>query len=237
LQLETLLKGVFEKARLLDLIRNFIVFEGDGEKVVKKLAGYRQFHAVNKAVATTVEASRAKGDRRAGVIWHTQGSGKSLSMVFYAGKIVQHPAMENPTIVALTDRNDLDDQLFDTFSFCKELLRQTPIQAASRRHLRELLNRASGGVIFTTIQKFVPLILSPSPKGRRERERRALSRRFRVFWNVGYRTEIAAGTNASGRFVVGLAQKSTIARRKVPSATPVRRLHLRSLLSRRQAGR
>jgi type I restriction enzyme R subunit len=156
LQLETLLKGVFDKARLLDVIRDFIVFEDDGEKVVKKLAGYHQFHAVNKAVATTVEASRVTGDRRAGVIWHTQGSGKSLSMVFYAGKIVQHPAMENPTIVVLTDRNDLDDQLFDTFSFCKELLRQIPVQAESREHLRKLLDVASGGVVFTTIQKFFP---------------------------------------------------------------------------------
>jgi len=156
LQLETLLKGVFDKHRLLDLVRNFVVFEDDGDKVAKKLAGYHQFHAVNKAVATTVEASRATGDRRAGVIWHTQGSGKSLSMVFYAGKIVQHPAMENPTVVVLTDRNDLDDQLFDTFSFCKELLRQIPVQAESREHLRELLNVASGGVVFTTIQKFFP---------------------------------------------------------------------------------
>ena len=191
LQLETLLKGVFDKHRLLDLIRNFIVFEDDGEKVTKKLAGYHQFHAVNKAVETTLRAAGAAanqltrssgresahsnppsesqsrltsaatgdksiGDRRAGVIWHTQGSGKSLSMVFYAGKIVQHPAMENPTIVMLTDRNDLDDQLFDTFSFCKELLRQIPVQAESREHLRELLNVASGGVVFTTIQKFFP---------------------------------------------------------------------------------
>ena len=156
LQLETLLKGVFEKSRLLDLIHNFIVFEDDGEKVTKKLAAYHQFHAVNKAVATTVQASRLTGDRRAGVIWHTQGSGKSLSMVFYAGKIVQHPAMENPTIVVLTDRNDLDGQLHDTFSFCKDLLRQIPVQAESREHLRELLNVASGGVVFTTIQKFFP---------------------------------------------------------------------------------
>jgi len=189
LQLETLLKGVFDKHRLLDLIRNFIVFEDDGDKVVKKLAGYHQFHAVNKAVETTLRAagdspefgrrrreethsssspaesqslvtssptSENIGDRRAGVIWHTQGSGKSLSMVFYAGKIVQHPAMENPTIVVLTDRNDLDDQLFDTFSFCKELLRQVPRQAESRENLRELLNVASGGVVFTTIQKFFP---------------------------------------------------------------------------------
>ena len=175
LQLETLLKGVFEQARLLDLIKNFVVFEDDGEKVTKKLVGYHQFHAVNKAVESTLKAAGVpspvasrhplpsdgrgaggEGDRRAGVIWHTQGSGKSLSMVFYAGKIVQHPAMENPTIVVLTDRNDLDDQLFDTFSFCKELLRQIPVQAESREHLRELLNVAGGGVVFTTIQKFFP---------------------------------------------------------------------------------
>lgn len=156
LQLETLLKGVFDKSRLLDLVHNFIVFEDDGEKVLKKIAGYHQFHAVNKAVATTVEASKSSGDRRAGVIWHTQGSGKSLSMVFYAGKIVQHPALENPTLVVLTDRNDLDGQLHDTFSRGADLLRQKPVQAASRRHLRELLHRASGGVIFTTIQKFFP---------------------------------------------------------------------------------
>jgi type I restriction enzyme R subunit len=161
LQLETMLKGVFDKTRLLDLVRNFIVFEDDGEKVTKKIAGYHQFHAVNKAVAKTVEATSATGDRRAGVVWHTQGSGKSLSMVFYAGKIVQHPAMENPTIVVLTDRNDLDDQLFDTFSFCSSLLRQIPVQAESREHLRTLLNVASGSVVFTTIQKFFPDEICP----------------------------------------------------------------------------
>ena len=111
---------------------------------------------MNQSLVTSSPTSENIGDRRAGVIWHTQGSGKSLSMVFYAGKIVQHPAMENPTIVVLTDRNDLDDQLFDTFSFCKELLRQIPVQAESRDHLRELLNVASGGVVFTTIQKFFP---------------------------------------------------------------------------------
>jgi len=157
LQLETLLKGVFEKARLLDLIRNFIVFQDDSETVVKKLAGYHQFHAVNKAVESTLRAAGAnqslvtssptmkgEGDRRAGVIWHTQGSGKSLSMVFYAGKIVQHPAMENPTIVVITDRNDLDDQLFDTFSSCADLLRQKPVQAKDREDLRKLLSVASG---------------------------------------------------------------------------------------------
>jgi type I restriction enzyme, R subunit len=162
LQLETLLKGVFAKSRLLDLIRNFIVFEDAGSfqtgnaSPLKKLAGYHQFHAVNKAVAKTAEVSRPSGDRRAGVIWHTQGSGKSLSMVFYVGKIVQHPAMENPTIVMLTDRNDLDDQLFDTFSFCSELLRQKPVQAQDREQLRDLLKVASGGVVFTTIHKFFP---------------------------------------------------------------------------------
>lgn len=156
LQLETLIKGVFEKRRLLDLIRNFIVFEDDGKQILKKLAGYHQFHAVIKAVATTVGATGTGGDRRAGVIWHTQGSGKSLSMVFYAGKIIQHPAMENPTLVVITDRNDLDGQLHDTFSFCASLLRQVPVQAESREHLRELLKVASGGVVFTTIQKFFP---------------------------------------------------------------------------------
>jgi type I restriction enzyme R subunit len=110
---------------------------------------------ISQSLVTSAATNQA-GDRRAGVIWHTQGSGKSLSMVFYAGKIVQHPAMENPTIVVLTDRNDLDDQLFDTFSFCKELLRQIPVQAESREHLRKLLDVASGGVVFTTIQKFFP---------------------------------------------------------------------------------
>ena len=157
LQLETLLKGVFERARFLDLIRNFIVFEDDGAHVLKKVAAYQQFHAVNKAVAKSVQASRPAGDKRAGVVWHTQGSGKSLSMVFYAGKIAQHPAMENPTLVVLTDRNDLDNQLFDTFARCTQLLRQTPVQAESREHLRDLLQRGAGGIVFTTIQKFAPL--------------------------------------------------------------------------------
>jgi type I restriction enzyme R subunit len=155
-ELEVLLQGVFEKRRLLDLVRNFIVFEVDGPVVTKKLAGYHQFHAVNKAVHCTVAASSPEGDRRVGVIWHTQGSGKSLTMTFYAGKVIRHPAMENPTLVVLTDRNDLDDQLFGTFSACRDLLRQTPVQAQDREHLRELLKVASGGVVFTTIQKFVP---------------------------------------------------------------------------------
>ncbi len=157
LQLETLLKGVFEPSRFLDLVRNFIVFEDDGAQVAKKVAAYHQFHAVNKATAKTVEASRPTGDRRAGVVWHTQGSGKSLSMVFYAGKIAQQPEMENPTLVVLTDRNDLDEQLFGTFARCAGLLRQTPQQAVSRDDLRERLRVAAGGIVFTTIQKFAPL--------------------------------------------------------------------------------
>src|SRR5882724_1717785 len=156
LQLGVLVKGIFAKERFLDLVRNFIVFEDDGGQLFKKMAGYHQFHAVNKAIESTVAASSLRGDRRAGVIWHTQGSGKSLSMVFYAGKLIQHPRMENPTIVVLTDRIDLDDQLFGTFSRCEHLLRQTPEQAGSREDLEALLRRSSGGVIFTTIQKFFP---------------------------------------------------------------------------------
>ncbi len=156
LELEVLIQGIFEKRRFLDLVRHFIVFEDSGSSLCKKIAGYHQFHAVNKAVDCTLEAASPKGDRRVGVVWHTQGSGKSLTMVFYAGKIIQHPAMFNPTLLLLTDRNDLDDQLFGTFSGCEELLRQSPIQAESREHLQALLQVSSGGVIFTTIQKFLP---------------------------------------------------------------------------------
>jgi len=155
-QLETLVKGVFEKRRFLDLIRSFIVFEEDAGSIIKKLAGYHQYHAVNLAVEDTVRASSPKGDKRIGVVWHTQGSGKSLSMIYYASKIILHPKMENPTLVVLTDRNDLDSQLFTNFSLCKDLLRQTPVQAESRVHLKELLKVACGGVIFTTAQKFAP---------------------------------------------------------------------------------
>jgi type I restriction enzyme R subunit len=156
-QLETLIQGVFEKRRFLDLLRHFVVFEDDGDsQPLKKMAGYHQFHAVNRAVATTIEASGARGDRRCGVVWHTQGSGKSLTMAFYAGRVILHSAMENPTLVVLTDRNDLDDQLFGVFSRCHDLLRQKPTQAADRANLRKLLSVASGGVIFTTIQKFMP---------------------------------------------------------------------------------
>ncbi|TET39228.1 MAG: type I restriction endonuclease subunit R [Planctomycetota bacterium] len=155
-ELSVLINGMFEKSRFLDLVCNFNVFEVDGSSIVKKMAGYHQYHAVNKAIECTVKASSPKGDKRIGVVWHTQGSGKSLSMAFYAGKIIQHPAMENPTLVVITDRNDLDEQLHGTFCDCHELLRQEPVQAESRDHVRELLKVASGGVVFTTAQKFFP---------------------------------------------------------------------------------
>jgi type I restriction enzyme R subunit len=155
-QLEVLIRGVFDKRRLLDLLRYFIVFEDDGDTAIKKMAGYHQFHAVARALDATISASRPQGDRRVGVVWHTQGSGKSLTMAFYAGRVVMHPAMQNPTLIVLTDRNDLDEQLFGTFARCKDLLRQSPEQARDRAHLRGLLKVASGGVVFTTIQKFMP---------------------------------------------------------------------------------
>lgn len=163
-RLETLIEGMLNKATLLDLIRHFIVFEKSKKEdqetklvhieTVKKLAAYHQYYAVNKAVASIIEASAESGNRKGGVIWHTQGSGKSLSMVFFAGKVVL--ALNNPTIVVITDRNDLDDQLFDTFAASRQLLRQEPVQAENREHLKELLKVSSGGVVFTTIQKFQP---------------------------------------------------------------------------------
>lgn len=157
-QLEVLIKGMFEWKSFLDIIRHFILFQSDGNKIIKILAGYHQYHAVNKALESTLRATHEKGDRRIGVIWHTQGSGKSLTMVFYTGKLVISRELENPTIIVITDRNDLDDQLYATFLKSKELLRNTPVQAESRQHLRELLNsRTSGGIIFTTIQKFAPI--------------------------------------------------------------------------------
>lgn len=159
-QIEVLLKGMFNKETLLDLVRHFIVFE---EKS-KKLAAYHQYHAVNKAIDATLKAASTKGDRRCGVVWHTQGSGKSLSIVFYAGKLVL--ALDNPTLVVLTDRNDLDDQLYGTFSRCNEVLRQAPVQAETRKELRDLLKVASGGIIFTTIQKFFPEKMGTVPQER-----------------------------------------------------------------------
>ena len=156
-QMEVMFHGMLNKLTLLDLIRHFIVFEKSESKTLKKVAAYHQYYAVNKAVESTVTASGSNGDRRAGVIWHTQGSGKSLSMVFYSGKLIIEPRMENPTLVILTDRNDLDEQLYETFTNCQQLLRQEPQKAESRRDLRQLLKVASGGIIFTTIQKFMPL--------------------------------------------------------------------------------
>ncbi|WP_034917148.1 type I restriction endonuclease subunit R [Erwinia sp. 9145] len=153
-ELSTLIEGVFEYRRLLALLRDFTVFGETGSGLAKIIAGYHQFHAVQHAVNSTVNASSPDGNQRAGVIWHTQGSGKSLLMAFYAGQLVRHPAMANPTLVVLTDRNDLDDQLFSTFSMCRDLIRQTPVQAESREDLQKVLSRASGGVIFTTLQKF-----------------------------------------------------------------------------------
>ena len=156
-QLEVLIKGMFERGRFLDIIKHFVLFQSDGSEIEKILAGYHQYHAVNKAVESTERATQESGDRRIGVIWHTQSSGKSLSMVFYAGKLVINKELENPTIVIITDRNDLDDQLFNTFQKSKDILRSTPVQAKGRAHLRELLNnRTSGGIIFTTIHKFAP---------------------------------------------------------------------------------
>ena len=178
-QLRVMLEGMCERDRFLSLVRDFIVFEDDGSGTLAKImAGYHQFHAVRTAVGETLRATRLQrepgsrpdlssdgsarrpggdpGDRRIGVVWHTQGSGKSLTMAFYAGRIAREPLMENPTIVVLTDRNDLDDQLFGTFSRCRDVLRQPPIQAASRADLRTKLAVESGGVVFTTIQKFFP---------------------------------------------------------------------------------
>jgi fido (protein-threonine AMPylation protein) len=191
-ELQVMIQGVFDKRRFLDLVRYFVVFEDfGGGAVTKKMAGYHQFHAVNVAVQETLRAARMRaeadriaesrggyrtskqpggkpGDRRVGVVWHTQGSGKSLTMAFYARRVILEPEMANPTLVVLTDRNDLDDQLFGTFSRCQELLRQPPVQAESRADLREKLRVEAGGVIFTTIQKFMPSAPSPqpSPSGR-----------------------------------------------------------------------
>ncbi len=175
-ELQVLLEGVFDRRRFLDLVRHFVVFEDAGTgRITKKLAGYHQFHAVNVALDETLRARATRGvaeapgryesgqqpggdpgDRRIGVVWHTQGSGKSLTMAFFAGRAILEPAMENPTLVVLTDRNDLDDQLFGTFARCADLLRQPPVQAADRADMRARLAVGSGGVVFTTIQKFLP---------------------------------------------------------------------------------
>ena len=157
-ELETVIRGFFDRELFLDYIRFFVLFETDGEKTIKKIAGYHQFHAVREAVHATIAAANPSGDKKAGVVWHTQGSGKSISMCCYAGKLLQQPAMHNPTLLIVTDRNDLDGQLFETFSNAQELLKQTPVQANNRDELRQLLaERESGGIIFTTVQKFALL--------------------------------------------------------------------------------
>ena len=155
-QMEVMVKGLLNKNVILDVVRHFTLFQQNKEKITKIVPRYHQYFAVNKAVETTRKATDIKGDQRAGVIWHTQGSGKSFTMLFYAGKLVLE--LNNPTLVVLTDRNDLDDQLFDTFSQSKEILRQTPVQAENRDHLKKLLSVTSGGIVFTTIQKFLPEI-------------------------------------------------------------------------------
>lgn len=157
-ELETVVRGFFDRELFLDYIRFFVLFETDGEKTIKKIAGYHQFHAVREAVQATIAAANPNGDKKAGVVWHTQGSGKSISMCCYAGKLLQQPAMHNPTLLIVTDRNDLDGQLFETFSNAQELLKQTPVQANNRDELRKFLaERESGGIIFTTVQKFALL--------------------------------------------------------------------------------
>jgi len=205
-ELKVAIQGLLEQGRFLAQVRDFVVFEdAGGENLAKKMAGYHQFHAVQAAVAETLRAAELRreadrvaegsgvyeagrkpggepGDRRIGVVWHTQGSGKSLTMAFYAGRIVREPAMENPTLVVLTDRNDLDDQLFATFSRCRELLRQPPVQAESRADLREKLSVESGGVVFTTIHKFFPQEKDdpPVPGLRRAGRHPALSERRNI---------------------------------------------------------
>jgi type I restriction enzyme R subunit len=212
-QLETLIKGMLNHATLLDLMRNFIVFEKTKKEdpqtgiirleTEKKLAAYHQYHAVNEALKSTLRAASEKGSRKGGVVWHTQGSGKSLSMVFYTGKLVV--SLNNPTVVVITDRNDLDDQLFDTFAASKQLLRQEPVQAESREHLKELLKVASGGIVFTTIQKFMP------EAGSSEYERLSDRTNIVVIADEAHRTQY--GFEAEVRDVVDKETKEVVGQR------------------------
>lgn len=214
-QLETLLKGMFNPTTLLDLIRNFIVFEKSKKsdaktgimQVVaeKKLAAYHQYYAVTSAIESSIKASSVEGNKKGGVVWHTQGSGKSLSMVFYAGKLITAPEMQNPTIVVLTDRNDLDDQLFDTFAASTQLLRQEPVQANNREHLKQLLNVASGGIVFTTIQKFLP------EEGKTEHELLSNRNNIVVIADEAHRTQY--GFEASLKDVKDKVTKEVIGQR------------------------
>ncbi len=214
-QLETLIKGMLNPKTLLDVARNFIVFQKTKKEDAKTgitlintekiLAAYHQYYAVNKAVQSSIKASDINGDKRGGVVWHTQGSGKSLSMVFYAGKLITAPAMQNPTIVVITDRNDLDDQLFDTFAASAQLLRQEPVQAESREHLKKLLKVASGGIVFTTIQKFLPEV------GKEEYDQLSDRRNIIVIADEAHRTQY--GFEASLKDVKDKDSKEIIGQR------------------------
>jgi type I restriction enzyme R subunit len=212
-QLETLIKGMLNRATLLDLTRNFIVFEKSKKEdaktgiitieTEKKLAAYHQYHAVNEALKSTLQAASNMGDRKGGVVWHTQGSGKSLSMVFFTGKLVV--SLDNPTVVVITDRNDLDDQLFGTFAGSKQLLRQEPVQAKDREHLKELLKVASGGIVFTTIQKFMP------ETGSSEYEELSDRKNIVVIADEAHRTQY--GFEAEVRDVVDKETKEVVGQR------------------------
>jgi type I restriction enzyme R subunit len=214
-QLETMLKGMLNPAALLDIVRSFIVFQKTKKEDAKTgitlintekiLAAYHQYYAVNKAVISSVKASGHHGDKRGGVVWHTQGSGKSLSMVFYSGKLITAPEMENPTIVVITDRNDLDDQLFDTFAASKQLLRQDPVQADNREHLKQLLKVASGGIVFTTIQKFLP------EQGHVDYDQLSNRRNIIVIADEAHRTQY--GFEASLKDVIDKDSKEVIGQR------------------------
>jgi type I restriction enzyme R subunit len=212
-ELETLIKGMLNPVTLLDLIRNFIVFEKTSKvdtktgitqiETIKKLAAYHQYYAVNKAIESTLEAASENGNHKGGVVWHTQGSGKSLSMVFYTGKLVLR--LDNPTVVVITDRNDLDEQLFTTFASSKQLLRQDPVQAESREHLKELLKVASGGIVFTTIQKFLP------PEGGSEYDKLSDRTNIVVIADEAHRTQY--GFEAEVRNVLDKETKKVIGQR------------------------
>ena len=214
-QLETMIKGMLNPAALLDIVRSFIVFQKTKKEDAKTgitlintekiLAAYHQYYAVNKAVISSVKASGHHGDKRGGVVWHTQGSGKSLSMVFYSGKLITAPEMENPTIVVITDRNDLDDQLFDTFAASKQMLRQDPVQADNREHLKQLLKVASGGIVFTTIQKFLP------EQGHVDYDQLSDRRNIIVIADEAHRTQY--GFEASLKDVVDKDSKEVIGQR------------------------
>lgn len=214
-QLETLISGMLNPKTLLDITRNFIVFQKTKKedpktgitqvRTEKILAAYHQYYAVNKALQSTIKASGVNGDKRGGVVWHTQGSGKSLSMVFYAGKLITSPEMQNPTIVVITDRNDLDDQLFDTFAASIQLLRQEPVQAESREHLKQLLRVASGGIVFTTIQKFLP------EPGKEEYDQLSDRSNIIVIADEAHRTQY--GFRASLKDVIDKESKEVIGQR------------------------